>query len=957
VDDCAPVPFAAVSTEDATRGIDRSPKPTGMGGAASTGTQKKLTLSVQHGDLRYCGLPVIVGSYDGTPIRGAERAVDEHLDGAVRRRSALRRLHGAAGTCELFIARKTKEPTAMVVGLGNPGDLTPGLLTDLTTQAVLRFAAERLDRLPPAAAGADVHRETVAAVLIGTTGQAPLTVASSIGALVAGTQRANRVLADQDHSLRIGELRIVEVYEERAIEAQHMAGRLCQELGRDHEGLHVESRVLDGYAGCPGAPLLSYEEGAWRTLRIVGMEPAAGAESVELSFTSVGRAARAEQQVTLAQRQLVEGLVAETVRSPDVNKQLCNTLYELLVPNAMKGQTRANENLMCVVDEHSAALPLEMLARRGDADEIIPLVVGAGVVRRLETRSYRERVRAASGNHALVIADPPGTGQPQLDGARLEARAVVKALQDNGYDVTTVIPDEKDDGRTQIPRILNALFAHEYRIVHIAGHGTHVDGSPASSGVLIGDGQILSALEVEKMSATPDLFFLNCCHLAGVQTTAARPDRLAATIGRQLIDIGVRAVVAAGWAVNDQAATLFATTLYTELLGDNDLGTASCAARKAVRDDYTEFNTWGAYQVYGPPSFRLVSFQRGPKKDAPPVAPREFRDALDRIARLADSADYHGDCAAELTTLLDKVPPQWLDREFDRVGAIWMALGHYDRAMQVLGRARESWSGQTSLRSLEHLVNVQVKYASEMLATNPDDAGAVGILTNAEENLQALLRVQDTPERRCLLGSLYRRRAQFPARGPVRAVLESALKEYGAAEQLQAKRQVVDPYATLNRVVVGWLLSFHGGPAPDTVESMATIEGCAAAAGGSPHPDFWYRVTPADCMLIRALVEGRLTDPDDRDAVAHEYEAVITARSTRRERLTVVEHLEVLERCLPADGADDQAAKTRRALADLRERLRALVDGGQTRPSATTASNAFRAAISTGSQTGEKGGA
>ena len=306
----------------------------------------------------------------------------------------------------------------MVIGLGNPGDLTPGGLADLTTQAVLRFAAERLDQLP---CGGDApgrpHEQPLAAVLVGTTGQAPLTVAASLAALVTGTRRANRVLADRarlvlsdpEPTLTISELRIVELYEERAIEAQHAADRLREELGRDGGGLTVEPRVLDGCEGRPGLPPPSYEDHAWRTVRIVGLRPPARARPdalVELSFTSVGRSARAEQEVTSAQRTLVEQLVAETISKPELDKELCNTLYELLVPNAMKGQARASENLMCVVDEYAAVLPLEMLASRSFGNEIVPLVVEAGVVRRLETRSYRPRVRAATGTRALVIADP-----------------------------------------------------------------------------------------------------------------------------------------------------------------------------------------------------------------------------------------------------------------------------------------------------------------------------------------------------------------------------------------------------------------------------------------------------------------------------------------------------------------------------------------------------------------------
>ena len=935
-----------VSSEDLSRGIDRSPVGRGDGAPDAGPRQPPLAVTVHHGDLRYVGLPVIVGSNDGTPIRGAERAVDDFLEGAVRRRAALRRLHGAAGTCELFTARGGTQPAALIVGLGNPGDLTPGGLADLTTQAVLRFAAERLDQLPgDGPAGGAPHEEKIATVLIGTTGQAPLTVAGSLAALVVGTRRANRVLADQDRLLRVVELRVVELYEERAIEAQHAAARLPHDLGSDGTGLTVARCVQDGCEGRPGLPLPSYEDDAWRTVRIVGLRAPARARSgalVELSFTSVGRSARAEQQVTVAQRKLVEQLVAETIRSPDVDEQLCNTLYELIVPNAMKGQGRGSENLMCVVDEYAAVLPLEMLATRTFGNEIVPLAVEAGVVRRLETRNYRERVRAATGTRALVIADPPGTTLPQLDGARAEARRVADALAGKGYDVTRVIPTGPATGPADISEILNALFAREYRIVHIAGHGVYNARSPAATGVLIGDGRVLSALEVEKMSAVPDLVFLNCCHLGNVGGTASGPaarepappraDQLAATIARQLVDNGVRAIVAAGWAVNDEAAGAFAERFYTELLGGRDLGTSTRNARAHVYAQFRAYNTWGAYQVYGPPSFRLARDPEPGDDGEPPVAPREFRDALDRVLRRADDVrrGTGTDPAAALEKLLDLVPPAWTKHEQERIGTIWMALGDYEAALAAFEDARQAWSGRASLRSLEQLVNVKVKYACLLLGTDPpapaDEQRARNLLEEAAESMGGLLRVSDTPERRSILGSLWRRRAQFAVLGPVRQALERARVEYEAAEGLYLRRDgTVDYYSGLNRVVVSWLLSFHGGDAPDIAEVVATISGFRRTVARRPCPDFWSRVNPADCAFTDALLRDALTDPEECDRVARGYEAVFAERSTRRERLTVVEHLEVLARCLPADDADGRGAATRQALVGLRARLDAFV--------------------------------
>ena len=589
-----------------------------------------LTISVYHGDLRHVGLPVIVGSNDGTPLRGAERDVDESLGGAVRRRVELRNRLGERGSCESFTARGQAEPAALVVGLGFPGDLSPGVLADLVTQAVLKFAADRLDQLAVDEGDPDgvVYRQ-IAAVLIGTIGQAPLTIAASLAALVTGTLRANRVLAgrarqvyrdtlrrpptDPEPQLFIDELRIVELYEERAIEALDAAAQLPSALGGDGRNLVVESQVRSGRAGRPGQPPASYGDDPWRTLRIAGLRPPPRGRvdaQVELSLTSNERFGQAEQRITADQRALVDRLVAETVRSAAVDQQLCNTLFELIGPNVMRGG-HSSENLMCLVDRYAAMLPLELLATRTFGTGIVPLVVESGLVRRLQTRTRRDVVRAATGLRALVIADPPGTGLPQLDGARQEARQVANALMSQGLDVTSVVPDGPAYGHADIAGILNALFAREYRVVHVVGHGVYDPRSPAKTGVLIGDGRVLSVLEVEKMSAVPDLFFLNCGHLSNLgeeapaSSASARVDRLAATMASQLVDIGVRAVVAAGWAVNADAATTFAEQFYDGLLNGRDLGTVARNARTRIYKSYPECNTWGAYQVYGPPSFRL----------------------------------------------------------------------------------------------------------------------------------------------------------------------------------------------------------------------------------------------------------------------------------------------------------------------------------------------------------------
>src|SRR5206468_1737067 len=71
----------------------------------------------------------------------------------------------------------------------------------------------------------------------------------------------------------------------------------------------------------------------------------------------------------------------------------------------------------------------------------------------------------------------------------------------------------------------------------------------------------------------------------------------ASGVARKLIDIGVRCVVAAGWAVDDTAATNFAKTFYAALLRGERFIDAVAHARRAARD--SSGNTWAAYQCYG----------------------------------------------------------------------------------------------------------------------------------------------------------------------------------------------------------------------------------------------------------------------------------------------------------------------------------------------------------------------
>jgi CHAT domain-containing protein len=383
--------------------------------------------------------------------------------------------------------------------------------------------------------------------------------------------------------------------------------------------------------GRPGQPEDTYNEHAWMRLDIrkAAPDPELPNGCRDIEFTSMARRARADRLVQRTETALVNDLMARAVTDPNPDPQVCNTLYELLVPDELKYDLFNADNLHLLLEEDTACYPWEALAPRYTAGDK-PLASRTGVLRQFaerETRLARFGVRRASGRHVLVIGNPPaGENGPELPGAAAEAQQVAEVLAADrggatGHQVHALIWSEDGPEATNLPQvndaqswvhIVNALYRHEYRIVHIAAHGVYNSEDPTRSGVVIGPGDhFLTALTVNQMPVVPELVFLNCCHSGrmgdptGVSDADRQVNLLAAGVARSLMGIGVRAVIASGWAVDDTAAALFATTFYEcAVVRGERFGDAVRKAREVVQEA-SDSLTWAAYQCYGDPAFRL----------------------------------------------------------------------------------------------------------------------------------------------------------------------------------------------------------------------------------------------------------------------------------------------------------------------------------------------------------------
>ena len=540
-------------------------------------------------------------------------------------------------------------------------------------------------------------------------------------------------------------LEIIERYEDRVDLIVGVLARLRSLEGRN-DGADPAARQQVAYKLEPtagegrssaGSPIDAADE-VWRRIDIRARSFDPAASSVELEFTSIGRLARAERLVGLAERAILDPLVANAIGN-DADPDIGGTLYELLIPNELKGDLGSGEHLHLLVDESTADFPWELMRPRPEAPEAdAPLALRVGILRQFrETESVRFEVPRASGNNALIIGNPPAPQFEQLPGAYNESVAVAELLATSGWNVESLIWDTTgtlvepaavsatDDGAatpTVYPQVtsvraLHRLLNGDWRVVHIAAHGQFTD-DPTTTGVVLGNLRVTPNV-FSKMSVIPDLVVLNACHLGRVLTGA---NRVAASVGRELLKAGVRAVVVAGWAVDDTAARSFSEHLYTELLTGSDFGSAVSGARHAAWETERRSLTWGAYQCYGDPGFCLTT--RAYRRDLSEVhTVGELRRRIQRLFSVASdqgrsaTVDVEGSAQQVRSDLRDlqtcaiklKSPEALAE-----VAETWAELMEFRSAIRLYGLALERGGSNVTIGSIEQLGNLLSRRAQQL---------------------------------------------------------------------------------------------------------------------------------------------------------------------------------------------------------------------------------------------------
>jgi pimeloyl-ACP methyl ester carboxylesterase len=817
-------------------------------------TAATVQVSLTHGDLSYSRHPLIAGHFKGDAILYAESVIDKHLGYKLSMRYELGYYAEEIGQNIILIPQKEGFKGGIVIGLGNFGELTASKLKTSLHSALVNYLLKLSEESP---ANADRREVGISTLLIGS-GFGSLLIGDCVKAVFDAVLEVNKQARSQnsDKLPLIRHVEIVELYRYKVVQCL----RFIRHLSHDsrYSAFQLSEQPVRSVAGRRDRVPDEINSEWWHRIKISladnGNPDGAARFNRPIVFTSITDRSRAEEKILDTNRVIVDELVQEAARYTGANPGLSKALFELLVPNEFKNYTSELRNMVLIVDKETARYPWELMTGAGRGEEQ-PIAVKAGLLRQLSTSNFRLQVESAGGDKVLVIGDPLLEGvYPQLPGARQEAENVADLLQRQGYVVKAHI------GSKPMHAVID-LLSQPFQIMHFAAHGIANDPHTGQTGIVLGPNTILTPSVFKQMRYVPDIVFVNCCSLGQIKPEQEKylqaKYEVAASVGCQLIEMGVRAVIVAGWEVEDVAARHFSELLYQQLLAGTAFGKAVSNARATIFNEHPGNNTWGAYQCYGDPFYVLKKIRKDNAQSKSNLADAE--EAVTELSNFLNGIDVAGMRAANKEALLKKVR-EWentvekfysdgrvtelIADAYAKAGDLKTAVVRYERLFQLE-------VANYSVRALEQCLNLRARLLSEQTDPQAGDVNREEIVSKVNgyiQEIEVINRIHPTSERLSLIGSAYKR-AFLMLRSP--DYLKKTEKAYFDSLQYYQTNPGSSPnmyYPFFNWATAYALLEVAGHkPSKRKQPSAADVERALAEAMGldARKPDFWNKTAPS----------------------------------------------------------------------------------------------------------------
>jgi pimeloyl-ACP methyl ester carboxylesterase len=605
---------------------------------------------------------IAIGHYRGTQPQGILRQLDEVLSCAQNGGQLERDEKGKPLVSELLLGQLTQRGTiraelADIFLISDPnllkgrtiaiaGKGVPGRFSDPELTVLVRELCWTLGRL---------GKRHLATVLMGA-GRDTASVSDAVSAWVRGIKNAITGV-DKPAQRMLQEITFIESDPMRARQID-IAFKRQRDYFREKNRLHLHyqekteqereelSAAAETYFLDVVQPTLLERLRQPQLEEPTHMRVTVGLEGGAYVFGAVSNLASIPEREIPLDPQLVtqanDEIAAE--RSPDRQLQLGQFMERLLIPHDLRNLFTTPAPIVMTVDATTARIHWEMLAQSelttssqptGDDRNQYFLGISRGFTRQLRTRFAPIPQPPPPAEHilrVLVVADP--AADAHLPGAEEEGVAVADLFEHFNVAHAATTRNRVEVVRLFGPReatrtaVLRHLMMRSYNVLHFAGHCVYDKESPPASGWIFTNGERISANELRRIDRMPMFIFSNACE-SGItpERASERSIDLAPSFAEAFFAQGVANFVCTAWPVDDRAARDFALTLYAGLLGldgDGDkpqqisIDLDSCQvsepkamfvamrnARSAIADPRNDIRTWGAYQHYGDPYFRL----------------------------------------------------------------------------------------------------------------------------------------------------------------------------------------------------------------------------------------------------------------------------------------------------------------------------------------------------------------
>lgn len=915
-----------------------------------------LKVIMSHGDLCFASNSLALGHYHDDLIISAERFVNEMFDDRLRKRMLLGLYPGPLNTAQVIYNPKplpAKPEAVLIIGLGIMGTLTRRTLTETFCHAALQYAISIVEKHTEADETTHCTNLKLSSLLIGT-GAGGITIEDSLLAMIQGLNNANKQLQKmQCEGYQFVELEFLERWEDIANAAAHamriigdvndLAGQVVYDAALPHNNSQHKSGIrVNKIEGARSRVTYQEAEGWWRRLQIHHIEA-----DDSLRFNTLTDKARAEitlQAIDLAQ---VDIFIKQSVASTYDHPELSKTLFEMLLPHSLKEQTQNQKDLVLVLNEKAARYPWELLQDRwanknpsSSHQDNLPLSVEFGMIRQLESEVFRASSTMHS-NNALVIGNPIGNTDffPELAGAESEAKAIKRMLTSRNYKVKSILGK---NSLTDAQDVILALHADSYRIIHFAGHGVynyqqddsklcdmcghHMPTTKKITGMVIGKDAFLTPANIKSIRFVPDLVFINCCHLGKEEgkKILENPHQLAANLATEFIRMGVKAVIATGWAVNDHGAETFASTFYNLMLEGCRFGDAVRRARYATYMQHKGSNTWGAYQCYGNPDFQLnLEASSGNNRQVEEsVSESELAAKIEGISWDAKISRTNNTELLEkkLDKLVNSIPAEWMNHDVqEAIGRAYGELGALEQATEYYLVSLKKNSCNTSLKSIEQLANLQARLAVQRWQTpsakRADTSTPLELVNHSIAMMEKLLAFGKTSERLSILASTYKRKAWISCKSARTDALQQMEDYYKQASELHSD----DAYPLFNcltaKIIVNWDKNKTDKVLQDQIQTLGVSK-----ATYQQQTNFWKLVEYADYLLLTCLSNESLKNKTS--IITDCYLQAKKRAGSPRQFSSVTEHIEFL--VLMAESQISESKKKNNIVRGLKDILNTL---------------------------------